>query len=220
MDDYYLTTNKPKCFDGEFSFHQAFIQECMPLAKADLEECVSAAAGPVLVLKEGWTGMMRDGTYSIFKCRNPDACPESSTEFGVNCSKGWTGPVCANCEENYALTAEGNCKMCDGTSARGVAVMIAAVILVIIGVLLVKRWYHLYETVADMVEGIMELEVQAMSKILVATLQIVGGLSAGLNVTFPVSFAMFIRNVVSVFRFGASSDAAYTASAAISIAAY
>jgi len=60
----------------------------------------------------------------------------------------------------------------------------------------------------------MELELQAISKILVATLQIVGGLAASFNVTFPAVFTSFIREVVSVFRFDISGAAAAAVMAA------
>merc|ERR1740117_2741512 len=176
----------------------------MPLAKSDLELCVEAAAGPVLLLKAGWFGLTQpDGTYSIFLCRNGDACPkqEANIGYGENCTEGHIAPLCSVCHEDFALDGEGGCNRCNETTVQGVLVIIVCIILVVIGVMMVKKWYHTFTAFADIAEALMELELQAITKMLIATLQIVGGLAAGLNVTFPAVFTSFIREVASAFRF-------------------
>ena len=202
--NYFATANQPKCFESDFTLHTPFIQACMPLAKSDLELCVEEAAGPVLLLKAGWFGLTQpDGTYSIFLCRNGDACPkqEANSGYGENCTEGHIAPLCSVCHEDFALDGEGGCNRCNETTVQGVLVIIVCIILVVIGVMMVKKWYHTFTAFADIAEALMELELQAITKMLIATLQIVGGLAAGLNVTFPAVFTSFIREVASAFRF-------------------
>ena len=93
----------------------------LPLAKFELELCVEKAAGPVLLLKAGWYRLTQpDGTYSIFLCRNGDACPEqeAGTGYTTNCSEGHIAPLCASCHEDFALDGEGGCTRCNETTVQ------------------------------------------------------------------------------------------------------
>lgn len=49
----------------------------------------------------------------IFKCVNPDSCQES----GI-CSKGYTGNLCAVCDDGYITSSSNTCKKCPSRSSN------------------------------------------------------------------------------------------------------
>eukprot|EP01050_Picozoa_sp_SAG11_P022868 SAG11_NODE_4431_length_1897_cov_2.688543_3_plen_101_part_01 len=80
------------------------------------------------------------------------------------------------------------CTACGERTWQGVLAVIVGISIIIALATRVKSWYNYFTFIQDILGAIEELNVKALSKIIVALGQIVGGLAEQLNVKFPTVF--------------------------------
>ena len=76
----------------------------------------------------------------------------------------------------------------------GLVVLVALVVLIVL-VSKVHIWYNYFTVVQDVIEAFSELKeaLWPIAKIFIALMQILGGLSSQLNISFPQAFKDFIK---------------------------
>ena len=82
------------------------------------------------------------------------------------------------------------------------ATIVGIVTLVSLAVLVktVPIWFNYFTMLQEVVELTRTLELKAISKMLVATMQILGNLSDVLSITLPEIFTSFLASFVSFFK--------------------
>jgi hypothetical protein len=165
-----------------------------------LRDCVTSCANGIITVKPGWFGLTRDDgtTTSVFQCKQQLACN------GTACTAGYIGPLCGVCDEGYNQDSRGECTKCEETTtAFGVLTLVALLLLLEILYANFDKWYDSVATVKAIVDLARDLELQAISKVLVATMQIISNFAKVLNVPFPEAFRALLK-LLSVFRFDIS----------------
>eukprot|EP01045_Picozoa_sp_COSAG04_P017207 COSAG04_NODE_1505_length_6506_cov_4.798335_6_plen_385_part_00 len=194
---------RPSCFRGAWAKDDAQegAAECLP---CDQLECVADCQGDWLQIDTGWSpAPAESGTQlPIFTCKFPDSCPGgnvSSTD--TLCADGYQDPLCGSCEDGFTLKSDGSCAPCGGTSATS-ATIVGIVTLIAFAVLVktVPIWFNYFTMLQEVVELTRTLELKAISKMLVATMQILGNLADVLSIRLPEIFTSFLASFVSFFK--------------------
>jgi hypothetical protein len=79
--------------------------------------------------------------------------------------------------------------------------LIVAFVIFIVLATQVRRWYAVVAILQQSAGMLEALNIQAVTKVLIATMQIIGGLTAVLHLRFPDSFRRVMAAIASVFRF-------------------
>jgi hypothetical protein len=170
--------------------------ECSPCK--DLSTCVESCVDESIVVKRGWFALTRnDGTQSIFQCKQELACN------GTTCNEGYEGPLCGVCNEGYNQDSNGECTSCDETTAFGVLLLVVVVLLAVLLFANIDKWYDAVSTMKTAIDLVRELELQAITKVLVATMQIVTNFAKVLSIPFPEDFQALLK-LLAIFRFDIS----------------
>jgi hypothetical protein len=200
---YYNTTlGKMKCHTTDFSTPDPKGDlDCEPCSNFD---CVADCHGNDLDITPGWSVIARKEYVTVLGCKVEDACPAASFVEGqaVNCTQGYRGKLCGECDENYEAKADGTCTACKTFSTEMKVAVVFGILLVIFLAVNLGKWIRYFDAAVAVLELINELELKAIGKIMVSALQILGNLAAVLGVTFPESFVAFL----STFTFAVSFD--------------
>ena len=181
-----------QCYSMDYSPPASSLLDCL---SCDDLECVDGCADQSIDARPGWLRLLRDdGTKSIFQCKQELACN------GTRCNEGYHGPLCGACQTGYNLDSEGLCNKCEETTWLGVAILAAALLVVAIALCQIERWYGYFATLSTIVELAASLELKAMAKVLVTTMQIVSNFAKVLNIPFPADFRDLLR-LLAIFRF-------------------
>jgi hypothetical protein len=194
-----------QCYENDYSPPASFVRECIPCEELNLlgsGECVQAeqCSDADFHVRPGWLQLIReDGVRSsIFRCKHENACLDN------RCNPGNTGPLCGVCEADYRRDSSGQCSACGTSTWAGVAIL--ALILIILGLvviilgLTVDRWGQHLVTVQALSDYLVELQLKAVAKIFVATMQILTAFTDVLNVEMPFDFQSLLQ-LLAIFRF-------------------
>eukprot|EP01047_Picozoa_sp_COSAG01_P049848 COSAG01_NODE_4981_length_4573_cov_2.672105_2_plen_1101_part_00 len=187
------------CFENDYRSLSPFVRECVPCEQLNVgEPCVDAQRSndSHFSVKDGWLQLVRDDGIrsSIFQCNHETACLDN------RCSPGYTGPLCGVCVEGYSRGSGGQCTAC-GASTWIIAVVLSLVLMVGLAALLtVDRWHSYFSVLQEIAGHMDELELKAILKILVATMQIVSAFANALNLQMPYDFRRLLQ-MLAVFRF-------------------
>lgn len=201
---YNASTVQPTCHADSFIEPLALDTtiECKPC----LMDCVASCHGAELSVAVGWAPQARhDGkAVAIFQCKEPAACPGG--KFSANnetlCTEGYTGVLCGACaSDGYSLKEGKTCAPCGEMSTLGFVVTIVLIVLIIALAMNIRLVYNYFATLQQLVELMQELQLQAISKTVLATMQILGNLAINLQVVFPLNYKSFLSEIVSYFRF-------------------
>jgi hypothetical protein len=107
------------------------------------------------------------------------------------------------CDEGYNQDSNGECATCDETTAFGVAILVLVVLLAVLLFANIDKWYDAVSTVKTTIDLVRELELQAITKVLVATMQIVTNFAKVLSIPFPADFRALLK-LLAIFRFDIS----------------
>jgi hypothetical protein len=198
------TAGHIKCHKMDYSTSSVVEQECVPCGAL---ECVEECQGDAIIVTPGWMLLQRsDSTVSIFECRTEDACPGGFTRGNQTaCEAGYQGTLCGECVDGYKQFTDGGCIECGLTTWVGVISLFVVIGLLIFLASKIKIWYHYFAYVESIVDTIDELQVKAIAKIVVATMQIISNLGGALNVEYPEFFKEFV-NSLGVFKFDVASS--------------
>jgi hypothetical protein len=206
MDGFYNRSNWGgiTCYTSDYHAPMKPADECV---SSDGLEC-AASYGLTLDIMAGWSLLYHaDGLASVFKCKAAAACPGGRVNDPTRtagCSVGYQregGVLCGACSLGYALQSDDTCTECGATSWVTVVVLVL-VLLVAIGLIAqVSRWIRLAPVVKEIVDFVRELDLPAVGKVIVSTMQIIGNLSAALRIQFPKVFRETLNMLLAVFRF-------------------
>ena len=205
----------PTCIKGDYEadiHHDE--EECVSCAEL---ECVSDCQGEWLQINPGWSPMqasMSDGPgLTVFACKystgkmsegeynGETSCPGGVVvNNGTACAEGYSDPLCGACQPGFILKSDGACEPCSAASTS-TRMLVCAAVLILLAVL--AKTTHLWLGRFSQPESVLQLvmELKAISKMLVATMQILGNLSAVLSIRLPEVFTAFIASFVSLFTF-------------------
>jgi hypothetical protein len=107
------------------------------------------------------------------------------------------------CDEGYNQDSNGECSKCDETTAFGVAILVLVILFIVLLFANIDKWYDTVSTVKATIDLVRELELQAISKVLVATMQIVTNFAKVLSIPFPKDFQALLK-LLTIFRFDIS----------------
>ena len=189
---------------------------CVPCGLgSEISDCVESCHGDELKIRAGWIQTVTADSVSIVECKSNrtndgteetvndlPACSARTTSIGNNslCGAGYTGVACGLCAAGYSQQSDGACELCQETGW----VAIVTVLLLIVGgfflLMTVKYWYMHFQTLRELLEVISEVDVNVMIKIVLVTLQLMGGLSTVLNLQFPPVLQSFFDWVAQLFR--------------------
>ena len=186
----------------------------LPLCTAcDELDCVTncSGGGHVVTVEQGWSAIVQsDGTVSVLECATDSVdksssggCPGGKTNATVvntACAGGYNGLLCGSCDAGYTRGSGGLCTKCEDWSVAGGILILVLVILTLFALMHVSAWYGSLTAVQAVVESIKEMEVTAIGKMLLATVQIITALPNVLGIQLPGIFRSFL-NMLSVFRF-------------------
>eukprot|EP01046_Picozoa_sp_COSAG06_P030543 COSAG06_NODE_2908_length_6105_cov_9.949384_2_plen_1038_part_00 len=191
-DGNFNTSTRMRCYAMDWSEPPLSLQQCLPCE--DLE-CVGSCDGGFVDAKPGWLALTRDdNTTSIFECKHPDACTEN------RCAEGYGGPLCGVCDVGFNQDSEGRCNKCEETTWVGLAVLLAMVFAFVLLLTQIEKWYATISALNTIVELARSMQVQAITKVLVATMQIATNFAVVLNIPFPQGFKALL-DLFSFFRF-------------------
>jgi hypothetical protein len=111
--------------------------------------------------------------------------------------------LCGVCDEGYNQDSNGECAKCGETTAFGVVIVVVFVLLAVLLFATIDKWYDAVSTVKAIIDLARELELQAISKVLVATMQIVTNFAKVLSIPFPQDFQALLK-LLAMFRFDIS----------------
>jgi hypothetical protein len=206
------SSTRPACHAGDFNSDKhtrlkSTALTCETCAGGE-HSCVEACRGDWVRIKPGWSTVRHEQSdLAIFKCTFEGACPGGNVTLtnDAGCNEGYEGPICATCATDFTLQTDGSCEPCSGdTTWQGFVVLFLLVVILVVVATQVKKWYQYFGLLKDLASMVEELNLKAIGKILVATLQIIGNFSVVLNVQLPENFAAFLDAFVSFFRFDIS----------------
>ena len=231
----------PVCIKGDYEadVQEQSAQDCVSCAELD---CVADCQGEWLRIDPGWSPMqtsVSDGPgLAIFACKystgkmsdggyeGGTSCPGGVVvaNNGTSCVDGYSDPLCGVCQSGFTLKSDGACEPCSAASSS-TPVIVGAVVLVVAAMLAktADKWLGQLSQAETIVQLAMELK--AISKMLVATMQILTNLSAVLSIRLPEIFTSFLASFVSFFAFdivsilslGCLSSGSYAATLATSV---
>eukprot|EP01045_Picozoa_sp_COSAG04_P011836 COSAG04_NODE_775_length_10405_cov_20.166214_6_plen_1349_part_00 len=201
---------RPACFRGAWAEDDVQDESavCLPCDKL---ECIADCQGDWLQIDAGWSPAEASGiNLPIFTCKYnqsepdlPPSCPRGnvSSSGGKPCADGYQDPLCGACDKGFTLKSDGSCASCGGTSLTS-ATIVGIVTLLAFAVLVktVPIWFNYVTMLQEIVELTRTLELKAISKMLVATMQILGNLSDVLSIRLPEIFTSFLASFVSFFK--------------------
>eukprot|EP01047_Picozoa_sp_COSAG01_P040076 COSAG01_NODE_3349_length_6224_cov_19.144653_1_plen_1296_part_00 len=194
-----------QCYETDYSAPAPFIRECVPCGQLNVvgsEECVQAQQCDDMDfhVRPGWLQLIReDGVRSsIFRCNHEKACLDN------HCTPGSTGPLCGVCEKGYRRDSSGQCLACGAATWAGAAILALILILGVVALIMVNRWGPYFAKLQELAGYLNELEVKAVAKIFVATMQIVSAFANVLNLEMPFDFQSLL-NLLAIFRFDVMS---------------
>jgi hypothetical protein len=198
----YDTSLRLKCHSVDFTSTKDTFMKCEPCSNL---ECIEDCHNQLLTVAAGWSLEAKaDGSADVFKCKYKDSCPGGTVlKNSTGCSTGYSSLLCASCSPDYGVHSDGECSDCKEVSWAGVLLLIVCVVIMIILALKVRVWYNYFTILRDSIELIRGLELKAISKILLTTLQLISGFTRVLNITMPNVFAG-VLDFLSVFNFDIS----------------
>jgi hypothetical protein len=207
-DDGFFNTSalRPACFLGDAASTMERGSSTVCASCSSMNQCISACQGKRLDIKEGWSTLSRtDGSVSVMKCKGQEACPSSRIVAMSNestCATGYVAPICGACAVNYVLKSDGTCEPCTGKTSTEAALLLTMLcVFLLLLATQIKKIYSRFTVLQQLYESTQILEIQAISRILVATMQILSNLPLVLNITLPETFAALLHTVVSWFKF-------------------
>jgi hypothetical protein len=209
-DGYYNTSHSARCIAADFAPTKPALLTCLPCD--ELAECVDICQAETLEILPGWTLLARtDASVSIFQCKHEEACERRSNvslhDSVPNkppvCAAGYLGVLCGACTKGYQLTSDGGCTACGTTTWVGSAAVTGVVIIGVFMVTQVYKWFDSVTFIEGLLGLIQELQLKAITKIVVATAQIVSSFTPVLNIQMPPIFQKFL-DVLSIFNFDIS----------------
>ena len=144
----------------------------------------------------------------------------------AGCLRGYTEPLCGACITGFTLDPDGTCEPYGETHTGAlIAGLCGTLLAVLLLAKIVDRWYVHVVALQAVVVAAEELKLQAIGKMVVATMQILGNISSVLKIRLPDTFVRAMTAFVSVFRFdivsilslGCLTDGGYLASLATSV---
>jgi hypothetical protein len=196
---FYDSSLRLKCHSVDFSSAAKLSTKCQQCG--DLE-CIEDCHGQQLTVAPGWSLVANlDGSASVFRCKYEDACP-GGTVFrnSTGCTRGYTSLLCGVCSPNFAVRSGGECTDCEELSWAGVLLILVCVVIIILLAFNVRVWYNYFTILKDSVQLIQAMELKAIGKILLTTMQLIGGFSRVLNVYLPRLFEGLL-DFLSMFDF-------------------
>ncbi len=199
------TTALPQCIDGDYSPFSEEELEVMPACVPCSEmPCIAECHDNTITVAPGWTTYDRyaETDRPIFRCRTGEACPGGQLNLIADddsiCESGYDGVLCGNCALGYYVGGDGTCSSCDGTGTWMSIFLVVLGVLFLGFVLLQIKKYYQYFTVLVLV---LESDLQTISKLVIASGQIVAGIASQLNLRMPDLFASFTIQFLGIFRF-------------------
>jgi hypothetical protein len=107
------------------------------------------------------------------------------------------------CDEGYNQESNGECATCDETTAFGVAILVLVMLFIVLLFAKIDKWYDAVSTVKAIIDLVRELELQAIAKVLVATMQIITNFAKVLSIPFSEDFQVLLK-LLAIFRFDIS----------------
>ena len=152
---------------------------------------------------------MAASALPILKCDRNEivalaACPGASmilANVNSSCGFGYRGVLCGSCLDNHMLKASGECAACGTWNVLGMLAAVAGCVVAVFLALHIRSWLGMFQSVEMLANYVMELKLNAIGKIFVATMQILGGLPQILNVRVPQIFQELLATFVSFFQF-------------------
>ena len=196
------------CYTGDFFGAPRTHTRCIQCDKS--LECISECnpsgaleADTVLGIDEGWRGMVQpSGALSVFLCTgDTDSCLAGEA-LATECGEGYSGITCGSCAETYSRNTDGSCEECGSWTVLGAIAALAGLVFVLVAMLLIRQWYATSSLLINSYEVIQELELKAISKVWLATIQILGALPTVLSLHLPESFRAFLRVISTINVFG------------------
>jgi hypothetical protein len=197
-----------ECPSGSYSFEYSEHKGCEIGCPSGAKSC----QGSEIVVEAGLWRMDKN-TAEINACPyGEEACLGGSMTGGESCALGYTGPLCAVCEEGYYFqSSEGICTACptSGFSPASIALLTLFWLGSLVGVVTFAGdgmftdmvvdvsvfacgLYIYQKVVGRKVDGdeveIMSARITSKTKIYVALFQILSALPFVLDLSFPISF--------------------------------
>eukprot|EP01051_Picozoa_sp_SAG22_P005755 SAG22_NODE_353_length_11812_cov_58.910783_4_plen_1161_part_00 len=216
---------RPSCHRSDYNEYEATLDtttalDCEPCAGDELDDCIETCQGHTLRIKQGWNSLrdIRTGQLAVFKCTfdGDDAslngsCPGGLVGGDVDkdstpCTEGFEGKLCGLCSVGWAMSTNGGCVDCRGDSAfwQNVLVIVLFIVLIFLAFWLTTAASSnllAANSIRDFVKFADDLNISAIAKIVIATIQISGNLSACLRVTLPPVFEQFLKWLASIVSF-------------------
>eukprot|EP01045_Picozoa_sp_COSAG04_P010696 COSAG04_NODE_661_length_11448_cov_24.495903_1_plen_1474_part_00 len=198
----------PSCHTGEYQ--PGSPQEDGPLCRScDQLECVVDCQGDWLRIDTGWSPLPTSGRdLPIFTCKYnlsglPPSCPGGvlSSNNSTGCADGYDNPLCGACKPDFTLKSDGSCEPCGLTSATSAIIVgIVALVALVVLVKTLPIWFNYFTILQELVALTQSMELKPISKMVVATMQILGNLAGVLSIRLPEIFTSFLASLVSFFK--------------------
>lgn len=172
------------CYRGDY-FPPAGVglQRCTTCAEL---ECVSecSGGGRVVAIKRGWSAAVQDdGAVSVLECQSKSGsggCPGGETDAATTlttvCKDGYEGLLCGSCGAGFTRNSDGSCTKCEDWNATGGIIVLVLMLVGLVLMMKISGWYGSMATVQAVAESINDLELAAIGKMLLATVQIITAL--------------------------------------------
>jgi Ca2+-binding EF-hand superfamily protein len=204
VDGYYNTSRAAKCHGRDHSAAETPTLQC---ETCHVLSCVTDCHGERLNVTPGWALKWRvDGTTSIFQCKYDGACPGGVAPLNEDsaCSEGYEGTLCGVCASNHTIQQSGECVACGATTWVGIVCVVLGLLILAALATKVRVWYNYFTFLQEAAGLFQQLQIKALSKVLLALGQIVGGLAALLNVQLPTIFHDFLSTFINSLKFDIS----------------
>jgi hypothetical protein len=202
-----------ECPPGSYSFKYSAVKGCEIGCPRGAKSC----QGSEIVVESGkWR--MGNNTAEIIACPFGEEACLGGSMTGESCAEGYTGPLCAVCEDGYYLqSSTSKCSVCpdSGLSPGAIALIVLVGVGVIVGILFAAGdglftdvianvsffgcWIYVYQKLFPKAQDwdneqleVMKERIESMTKIYVSLIQIVSALPFVLDISFPVNFESFI----------------------------
>eukprot|EP01052_Picozoa_sp_SAG31_P017485 SAG31_NODE_1197_length_9441_cov_5.823592_2_plen_916_part_00 len=207
------------CFAGDFTPLPSSMPICSPCD--ELASCVSACSGGGITVHDGWSAVVQrtgsslnvvnsDGSEKVvrlnpllvFECAQSEACL-GGVAPRTRCRDGHRGDLCGECYDDWTNKV-GICEECGAaTWVTGLMVVLFAVVVIVMA-MNINKWYGATSTVQEIRQLATDFNIPELSKVWVATMQILGALPRVLALTLPASFREFLGAITGLFQFDIS----------------